>query len=322
MLIGIAFRRCLVRYPALSTTTESWMATAPSTSQGGSTSPSGTTQAPLSPLSLGLPSVGSTLGAVYIGIMLGALLYGLTVHQTYRYFKLYPSDKIYIKILVVTIFVLETAHSLLWYIIGYHYLGYTISDALKGAPGLLPGHWSERAIGLTTVLSVLACETFYAFRIYLIGRSYKWLMVPTVLVMFVAFGFGIAAGVETTMLSSTYIVELEHLESPAPVQEDSVLRVLTIYTVNTGLLTSVFSTATFVFAVILPGNFIYACISIVGSKLYANSVLAVLNSRKSINNRFVDDFTSLGIRDSMPLPGLSRHITPGDTEPTIENPLV
>ncbi|KAI0656145.1 hypothetical protein C8Q70DRAFT_395455 [Cubamyces menziesii] len=41
----------------------------------------------------------------------------------------------------------------------------------------------------------------------------------------------------------------------------------------------------FIFAIVLPGNLIYAGFSIIGTKLYANSVLAVLNSRNSIINR-------------------------------------
>ncbi|KAH9850847.1 hypothetical protein C2E23DRAFT_886903 [Lenzites betulinus] len=61
-------------------------------------------------------------------------------------------------------------------------------------------------------------------------------------------------------------------------------------TLNRGSL-SLCSILAFVFALILPGNLVYAGLSIIGTKLYANSVLAVLNSRREINNRFLDDFT-------------------------------
>ncbi|KAI9060732.1 hypothetical protein FKP32DRAFT_1007753 [Trametes sanguinea] len=43
-------------------------------------------------------------------------------------------------------------------------------------------------------------------------------------------------------------------------------------------------------ALVIPGNLIYAAVTIVGAKLYANSVLALLNSRCSIDNRYIDDF--------------------------------
>ncbi|KAI0643495.1 hypothetical protein C8Q79DRAFT_887640, partial [Trametes meyenii] len=49
---------------------------------------------------LGLSSLTNTIGAVYIGVVIGTVLYGLTVHQVYRYFRMYPEDKLYIKSLV------------------------------------------------------------------------------------------------------------------------------------------------------------------------------------------------------------------------------
>ncbi|KAI0656154.1 hypothetical protein C8Q70DRAFT_396105 [Cubamyces menziesii] len=49
-------------------------------------------------------------------------------------------------------------------------------------------------------------------------------------------------------------------------------------------------------AIIIPGNFIYTAISIVGARLYANSVLALLNSRRYLNDRLQDDFTSVDVR--------------------------
>ncbi|KAI0628329.1 hypothetical protein C8Q77DRAFT_473334 [Trametes polyzona] len=98
---------------------------------------------------------------------------------------------------------------------------------------------------------------------------------------------------------------------------DTMLDTLIIYTINTGALsfartarktcsthaglvnphdrkgalTSICSILSFVFALILPGNLIYAGISIVGTKLYANSALAMLNSRRAIKDQFLDDFS-------------------------------
>ncbi|KAL7278347.1 hypothetical protein ACG7TL_008323 [Trametes sanguinea] len=71
---------------------------------------------------------------------------------------------------------------------------------------------------------------------------------------------------------------------------DSLIEVLIIYSINTGLLTSIFGLLTFIFAIILPGNLIYLGIAVVGVKLYANSVLAVLNARKSLSNRVLHGF--------------------------------
>ncbi|KAI0819578.1 hypothetical protein BC628DRAFT_1012352 [Trametes gibbosa] len=60
---------------------------------------------------------------------------------------------------------------------------------------------------------------------------------------------------------------------------DTLIQVIVLYTINTGLLTGIFGLLSFVF------NIIYIGISLFGTKLYVNSVLAVLNSRKSLNER-------------------------------------
>ncbi|KAI0759573.1 hypothetical protein BD413DRAFT_271539 [Trametes elegans] len=51
-------------------------------------------------LPIQLPSLGDTYGALFIGMCFCILLYGLTLHQTYRYFRLYPKDRPLLKILV------------------------------------------------------------------------------------------------------------------------------------------------------------------------------------------------------------------------------
>ncbi|KAI0643492.1 hypothetical protein C8Q79DRAFT_1012762 [Trametes meyenii] len=199
---------------------------------------------------LGIPSLDSTIGSIYLGLVLGMMMYGLTVHQTYRYFKMYPSDRIYIKTLVTIIVALETMHSAIWVAFGYHYMVKEILDIA----GLLRVYWLEGVATIVTAFAVVACQAFYAFRVFFIGPGYRWLVIPAVTTMVVGLGFAIAAAIIST---------------------NSVLDMLIIHTINTGLLTSITSILSFVFALILPGNLIYAGIGIVGAKIYANSVLAV-----------------------------------------------
>ncbi|KAI0668074.1 hypothetical protein C8Q78DRAFT_272278 [Trametes maxima] len=178
----------------------------------------------------------------------------------------------------------------------------------------------------TTVL-VVACGCFYSCRVYLIGPGYRWLVAIAVAFMVVALGFGFAAGVEA-FTSTRYITDFAHISWLVSIayglaaatdviltgalvfvllrsrthtrRSDSVVYTLIIYTINTGLLTSIMSVAAFIFALILPGNMIYATFSVIGAKLCANSVLAVLNSRNAIKDRFVDDFTSVDIQIDLP----------------------
>ncbi|KAL1942966.1 hypothetical protein VTO73DRAFT_4637 [Trametes versicolor] len=85
---------------------------------------------------------------------------------------------------------------------------------------------------------------------------------------------------------------------------DSLIAVIVLYSINTGLMTGVFGLLVFIFALVMPNNLVYIGISIFGTKLYINSVLAVLNSRKSLNNRNLNGF-ELNSFDTNGMPGSS-----------------
>ncbi|KAI0648720.1 hypothetical protein C8Q79DRAFT_466210 [Trametes meyenii] len=270
---------------------------------------------PLSPLA-GLPkppALDNSFGAMLLGTSFGLMLYGLTVHQTYRYFRLYPRDTNLFKGIVLAILTMETLHSLIWMIACYHFLVTNYANASS----LLTGHWQLNVA--ITGASNLICQGFYARRVYMLGTKNRWIVVVAVLTMTACLGFDVAASVEafklsledfprfsvSWLVSAAYgcAVATDVLLTGALIRvllrsrtgfkrTDLTLDTLIVYSINTGLLTSVTGLLVFVFALILPGNYIYAGISIVNAKLYANSVLAVLNSRRSLSSsaKVVDDF--------------------------------
>ncbi|KAI8970734.1 hypothetical protein BD414DRAFT_232546 [Trametes punicea] len=260
-----------------------------------------------------LPRLDSTFGALLLGMSFGLMLYGLTVHQTYRFARLYPKDETWVKCLVGAILVLESFHISLCIVAVYYHL---VSNYFNPA-SLLVGHWSTRLLTPTTGVTILICQSFYVFRVYQIGSHYAYrvLVALAIACMVCAFGFMIAATVEGFRLSLNDFQHVSWLVSAifgcavlADVcltgtlvtvllrsrtgfrRTDSLIEVLIIYSINTGLLTSIFGLLCFIFAIILPGNLIYIGISIVGVKLYANSVLAVLNSRRSLSDRMLQGF--------------------------------
>ncbi|KAI0656156.1 hypothetical protein C8Q70DRAFT_396668 [Cubamyces menziesii] len=250
---------------------------------------------------LGIPQLGS-VGPIYIGVTLGMMLYGLTLHQAYRYYKHYPEDPwLYPKGLVTIILVMETLHTIVWMYIGYRYM---VIEAFN-FPDILNSHWTIPSTFLITSLSVFACQIFYCCRVYNFGAFfYKWILIPAVVPMCVAVTFGFVAGVEAfrvvkvltdldkiswmvsvayglsagsdIVLSSILIFALLRVRSQSKIRSTkSVLKTLIIYTINTGLLTSIVSFFAFLFAIVNRQTLVYAGISIVGAKLYANSVLAL-----------------------------------------------
>ncbi|KAI0326515.1 hypothetical protein GY45DRAFT_1381121 [Cubamyces sp. BRFM 1775] len=316
---------------------------------------------------LSFGAICKTIGAVVLGGIIGIMygftpsvhrhvhdsassrLYGLTIHQVYRYFKMYPKDGPRFKVFVLIMLTLETLHMLLWGAAGFHYLieePYTAqgSNPISINDGDLSHDlWILRSVRLSvmaTSLTIGATQCFYAWRVYHIGPHYKWLVTPAVVFLVVDKGFAlgivalakplidyvradspspsIAASIQAFRVTSTvadfqrlnwlvaasyglasvtdltlagtlvYVLHKSRTGSKSTLSIQTAK--LTRHPFDIGVLTSLFA---FIFAIILPGNLIYAGISIVGTKLYANSVLAVLNSRREINDRFEDDFASV-----------------------------
>ncbi|KAI0353798.1 hypothetical protein OH77DRAFT_1427101 [Trametes cingulata] len=96
-------------------------------------------------------------------------------------------------------------------------------------------------------------------------------------------GFGCAVGADIVLTTS--LICILHRSRTGFKSTDSMIDVLIVYTINTGLLTGMFSTLSLVFAVVAPNNLIYVGLNMVSTRSYANSVLAVLNSRRSLIER-------------------------------------
>ncbi|OSC99549.1 hypothetical protein PYCCODRAFT_1372907 [Trametes coccinea BRFM310] len=263
-----------------------------------------------------------TIGAVALGAVLGVMLYGLTIHQVYRYTKMYPTDKPGLKIFVSNITaLLETVHTALWLVAGlvnYHYL---IEQPFVTVSSL-NGHWYvllcvENLLQYvcTCLSQIMDCRLIYHDQV---GPRWRLLVIPAAALILVAKGsshfstssnfrvtskvsdfqrlnwlvataYGVAS--VTDIIIAVSLVIVFHRSRTGSKRMNTVLDLLIAYTVNTG------NAAQFCSSIILPGNLIYAGVSIVGTKLYANSVLAVLNSRRYINERWMDDFASIHLPD-------------------------
>ncbi|CDO71977.1 hypothetical protein BN946_scf184943.g11 [Trametes cinnabarina] len=327
---------------------------------------------------LGFPALDNTMGALFLGTTFGLMLYGLTMYQSYLYFRLYKNDHLWLKCLVLAIFILETFHITLCIIALYHDL---ITNYLKPL-SLLSGHWSTR-VKLTTryapyivtdidagtacssslrrlelrccfvkgayvmktyqgrgSLSLFQTISFYAYRVLRVGTHHFYLVsvIVAALGMLCQLGFAISAGRSTmtsyvqitagagslwiaatiegfrlslsdfhhvswmisgwcgsamlvdALLSGTLVTAL--LKSRTGFKRtDSLIEVLIVYAINTGVLTSVFGVLIFTFAIVLPGNLIYIAFTIVGVKPTEHSRAAArLNSRKSLSDRMQQGF--------------------------------
>ncbi|KAJ7808631.1 hypothetical protein B0H13DRAFT_2385776 [Mycena leptocephala] len=127
---------------------------------------------------------------------------------TYFYFVEYPKDKIWLKLLVSALWVLNTLHSALMFHLVYHYLIlnafdlFELSQNVWSLPASMIVHLIMAFLIMTYFLSVIFQCTYpcpislQGFLIVIAGSGSKprlrwWLAVPNGIVIFVYIGFGI-----------------------------------------------------------------------------------------------------------------------------------
>ncbi|KAI0656129.1 hypothetical protein C8Q70DRAFT_393158 [Cubamyces menziesii] len=247
-----------------------------------------------------LPALGNTYGAFLLGTCFGLMLYGLTIYQTYRYSRLYPKDRLWIKCLIAGIALLETVHTILCIAAVYQQL---VTHYFEPATLVAGNHRALSALVPVAGFTIILCQCFYVHRVYQLGShyGYKVLVFIAIACMICEVAFLVATTVEVFRLDLARFPHLSWLVSAtfgsAALAEvfltgmlivtllrsrtgfkrtDSTIEVLVIYSVNTGFLVGVFDLLSFVFALILPGNLIYVSVGSVGVKCKHQTVTAEL----------------------------------------------
>ncbi|KAI0636246.1 hypothetical protein C8Q77DRAFT_1155946 [Trametes polyzona] len=244
-----------------------------------------------------VPPIDNTFGAVFLGTFLGLTLYGINLHQTYRYIRLFPKDLLSLQLWVFFTFALETMHTVMGIHISYHYLVECYFDPLS----LLTGVWSIKLISLNMGAVMFVSQSFFARRVWLLGRHQRYLAVLTGFLLIGEMAFATAATAETYIQVTferfshiAWIISIAY--SMAVVadgtvavslvlavrrsrkhhnKEDTLLDVILLYTINTGALSSLMSIMSLIFVSLYRDNLIYVGFNTVATRLYANSLLAV-----------------------------------------------
>ncbi|KAH9933574.1 uncharacterized protein BXZ73DRAFT_100959 [Epithele typhae] len=266
--------------------------------------------------------IDNTFGAVLLGTFIGLTLFGLNVHQAYRYFRLHPKDKALFLCVVIAVLTLEVFHSILNIHICYYYL----VDNYFNPNALLTGVWSIKLLPMCMGCIMFVTQSFFAGRVYLIGSVYRWLAGVAGVLLLGQFGFAAATTVEAflrptftdfqkviwvvivayalaiatnVILAGSLLKIVRESRKHASLKEPPI-DVAVVYLLNTGLLTSILSVVALACVVRFSHTLIYLGFNTVANRLYANSLLSVLNSRRSM----VDEGFPTGS------PGLSAHTHP------------
>ncbi|KAI9465013.1 hypothetical protein BJY52DRAFT_1209854 [Lactarius psammicola] len=281
----------------------------------------------LSP-SLSGPTVGNTIGAVVVGWGLSSLAFGMLCIQVWTYYQRYPNDHWSYKVLVFALWALEALHQafvghIAWFYIVENFgsflvllkppvwtlsaqtlLGSLLGTVVKICFGMRV--WkcecqlacSEGAFSQASILVSRGNYLVTGLIISMALAQFATAVVYTLKTFHLHVGqadqiktIGSAAlslGVVTDVFTAASLSYFLHKMRTGFKRSDTLINRLIIYSVNTGALTSVFSAAVLASYNLMPSNLIYITLYFVLTKLFANSCVGTLNTRRFVQGRGTD----------------------------------
>ncbi|KAF8205597.1 hypothetical protein K438DRAFT_1964026 [Mycena galopus ATCC 62051] len=242
----------------------------------------------------------ATIGAFQIGVLVSYVLFGITITQAYIYYSRFPEDSLRLKSLVFFIWCCELGHMIC---LGHVLYTYTISDYGHLAESVAQKLPLSFAIAVFfTGLIAATVHYFFAYRIYALSRK---LFIPCILWALSFLGFVGAISQGAGMVRGTTLVFYEAKFTWVAIttwslsvatdlgitvtlvflfyrrrgegltkQTTAIVDRLIKWTLETGMLTSLFSILNLVLFLVLRDTFIWMGVFFIASRLFANSLLA------------------------------------------------
>ncbi|KAJ7483564.1 hypothetical protein FB451DRAFT_108316 [Mycena latifolia] len=280
-------------------------------------------------LQLGAP-LDNTMGSMLLGVIVSAVLYGISLLQCLFYFTRYERDPLYLKTLVAATVVLDSLH--LGFVIHtvYHYLisNYYQNEALQVMV------WSVSLEAIPTGVTAALVQSFYAYRVWRstfhafalrfhlhlfqfptstcgtawvvlaleAGTYDKLLRISPLTISINALSTGV-----DVIIAGTLCFML-HRTRPASLETETMVNRLILFTINTGLLTSLCAIASLISLIVSSNTLVYAAFYFCIGRLYSNSLLASLNARTVIRGQINDIDTNFHIKSVSPRTPVSRDV--------------
>lgn len=280
-------------------------------------------------------AIDNSMGAMLIGTLMSSMLLGITYVQSFYYFIEYRMDPWYLKSLVISTVVLDTAQMLL---ISYSIYRWLITD-YNNPIGLEPLLWSGLVEPLPTALTSMLVQGFFTLRVWHLSRSY---LLSGLIVLIIVAGFSCtiawiilsmqlekftdlrallplvivvsALSVGADVIISASLVILLSRARTAFKRSNTIINKLMLFVINTGVLTSCIAIACLISVLAWPTSMIYASFYFCLGRSYVNSLLAILNGRKHIAEQ-VDNVSHMLV--SMPTSVTSPSHSLGKVQPNI-----
>ncbi|KAK7055810.1 hypothetical protein R3P38DRAFT_3565622 [Favolaschia claudopus] len=251
----------------------------------------------------------NTLGAVFIGVVVSCILFGVSALQVYLYYHYYPNDSRLHKLSVAVLWVLDALHLSLTIFATYHY----------GTQLILPGavtyssFFAVRPIKLLVAINVviiLLVQSLYTYRVWLLSGYHHGVLGYLVTgVVLGGFAIGIVLSFETYTINSwgevsdiAWAIEssfaasttidvvisiamcfyLRKSKGPGS-RLNSRIATLMQYTLSCGVFTSACSIACLFTFILMPNNLVFLALTYLLTRLYINSFMAMMNARERVH---------------------------------------
>ncbi|KAF8150152.1 hypothetical protein B0H34DRAFT_177369 [Crassisporium funariophilum] len=251
------------------------------------------------------------LGSVLTGAAVSFALYGITCCQVIWYFRNYPRDTRGLKLMVVSVWFFETMHGVLVVNMLWYYL-------IRRGNGESPyqfyhcGHWTMIAQGIPAEICCVATESFLLRRVYQITDRKKlaacaaipFLVAATLTIAYFVQRLRYPCSVQNTRSNAVFGtsailttildlglalatgVVLYGQRSGLHVRSTSLpmIRFLIVWTMTTGVLMAISTVAFMALFLVFPSDLFYLGVYLLHAKIYANTLLATLNSRSLLRS--------------------------------------
>ncbi|KAF9523107.1 hypothetical protein CPB83DRAFT_63944 [Crepidotus variabilis] len=250
-------------------------------------------------------NIAKTFGALLLGGLFASFVSGFVTIQGVIYLRMYPTDAIGIKLLVLTVWLLDISHttviwSALWSYLIQNYGNESVMDII---------HWNIAVTIVLTAVLTLLIHMFFAQRIFKLSKRNYWLTAPIVILACMRlvsacvttsemmhlktfsrfieqirwiFTLGLALSSAVDILITASLVFLLQSNRTGMANLNAVIDSLIWYTFETSSLTTAGTVIAMLCWLVMPNNLIFMGLHFVIAKFYANSILVTLISRKKI----------------------------------------
>jgi len=265
---------------------------------------------PPPPMNGPLVDLRPTYGAIVIGVMFSIGLIGILTAQVWRYYNNFPKDPKYLKLIVAYVWLVEILRSSFSVHGVYYYLVLEWGNPLA----LSNLVWSSQITLLMSPLIEVVVRFYFAYRVWIISRQ-NLIVTPFICLLALAnfsigvgtWGFsqtdtkvtdhtdllrnfgtaGLALSIATDWSISLSLIFFLNKNRSGMSRTNDIINRIVFYTVNLGLITSVTDIVILVLSLwnsATPQLYFLAIFQVIGN-LYANSLMASLNSRAAMREK-------------------------------------